>query len=112
MNSATASVCQGLVEQIRSQLFSEEFRDRHRRAKRDFTRKRCLPFAIVVIFLLNMVKRALQDELDEFFKFLNQQDVAVRIVTKSAFSQARKKLKQGLEAAGYSADDFHSAFAK
>jgi len=25
---------------------------------------------------------------------------------------ARKKLKQGLEAAGYSADDFHSAFAK
>ena len=40
-----------------------------------------------------MVKRALQDELDELFKLLNQQDVAVRIVTKSAFSQARKKLK-------------------
>jgi hypothetical protein len=93
MNSATASVCQGLVEQIKSQLFSDEFKDRHRRTKRDFTRKRCLPFAIVVSFLLNMVKRALQDELDEFFKLLNQQDVAVRIVTKSAFSQARKKLK-------------------
>jgi hypothetical protein len=93
MNPATASVYQGLIERIKSQLFSDEFKDRHRRAKKDFTRERCLPFVIMVTFLLNMVKRALQDELDEFFKLLNQQDVAVPIVTKSAFSQARKKLK-------------------
>ena len=93
MNPATASVYQGLVARIKALLFSDEFKDRHRNAKKDFTRKRCLPFVIVVIFLLNMVKRALQDELDEFFKLRNQQDVAVRIVTKSAFSQARKKLK-------------------
>jgi hypothetical protein len=93
MNPATASVLQGLIARIKDWLFSDEFKDRHRHAKKDFTRERCLPFAIVVLFLLNMVKRALQDELDEFFKLLNQQDVAVRIVTKSAFSQARKKLK-------------------
>ena len=90
MNPATASVYQGLIARVRAQLFSDEFKDRHRRAKKDFIRERRLPFVIVVIFLLNMVKRALQDELDEFFKLLNQQDVAVRIVTKSAFSQARK----------------------
>jgi hypothetical protein len=93
MNPATASVYQGLVATIKAWLFSDEFKDRHRHAKKDFTRQRCLPFVIVVIFLLNMVKRVLQDELDEFFKLLNQQDVAVRIVTKSAFSQARKKLR-------------------
>jgi hypothetical protein len=93
MDTATASVCQGLIERIRSQLFSEEFKVRYRRTKKDFTRNRCLPFVIVVLFLLNMVKRSLQDELDEFFKLLNHEEVAVQIVTKSAFSQARKKLK-------------------
>jgi hypothetical protein len=93
MNTATASVCQNLIERIKSRLLSDEFKDRHRRAKKDFTRNRCLPFVIVITFLLNMVKRALQDELDEFFKLLNQEEVAVQIVTKSAFSQARKKLK-------------------
>jgi hypothetical protein len=93
MNPVTAAVYQGLIARIKTRLFSDEFKERHRQAKKDFTRKRCLPFVIVVMFLLNMVKRALQDELDEFFKLRNQQDVAVRIVTKSAFSQARKKLK-------------------
>jgi hypothetical protein len=47
----------------------------------------------MVIFLLNMIKRALQDELDEFFKVVQQGQVAERVVTKSAFSQARQKLK-------------------
>jgi len=67
--------------------------ERHRRSSKDFTRKRCLPFVIVVLFLLNMVKRAMQDELDEFFKLWNGEEVAVREVTKSAFTQARKKVK-------------------
>jgi len=40
-----------------------------------------------------MVKRALQDELDEFFRAIQQDKVAERVVTKSAFSQARQKLK-------------------
>ncbi len=52
-----------------------------------------LSFVIVVLFLLNLLKRAAQDELDEFFKMLNGDDIAARIVTKSAFFQARKKLK-------------------
>ena len=55
MNPATASIFQGLVARIKARLFSDEFKDRHRHAKKDFTRKRCLPFVIVVTFLLNMV---------------------------------------------------------
>jgi hypothetical protein len=92
MNSATASVCLGLVEQIKSQLFSDEFKDRHRRAKKDFTRKRCLPFVIVVSFLLNMVKRSLQDELDEFFKLLNQENVRSRRALWGVASDSRRPL--------------------
>ena len=93
MSTDIASVCMGLLEMLKSLLFSPDFMDRHRRSEKDFTRKRCLTFVIVVTFLLNLVKRALQDELDEFFKLLQGEKVTRRIVTKSAFSQARQKLK-------------------
>jgi hypothetical protein len=95
MSSDTAAACVGLLESLKSLLLSPDFKSRHRRNKKDFTRKRCLTFIIVVVFLLNLVKRALQDELDEFFKLLNGEDVAIRMVTKSAFTQARKKLGYG-----------------
>lgn len=95
MSNDTAAACVGLLEHLKSILLCPDFKSRHRRTEKDFTRKRCLTFVILVIFLLNLVKRALQDELDEFFKLLKGADVAVRTVTKSAFSQARKKLKYG-----------------
>lgn len=68
---------------------------RHRQREKDFSRKRSLPFVIMVIFLLNLIKRSAQDELDEFFKLLNGTDIAERVVTKSALTQARRKLKYG-----------------
>ena len=39
-----------------------------------------------------MLKSSIQDELDHFFKAINHSEVCERIVTKSAFSQARKNL--------------------
>lgn len=93
MDTATDLAHLGILEQLRSRLFSNAFMVRHRQAEKDFTRKRCLTFGILVIFLFNLLKRSQQDELDEFFKLLKGTDVAGRIVTKSAFSQARKKLK-------------------
>jgi hypothetical protein len=74
-------------------LHSGEFLARHRCSPQAFRRQRCLNFVTVVLFLVNMVKRALQDELDEYFRLLTQAPVAERVVTKSAFSQARQKLK-------------------
>jgi len=44
-----------------------------------------------VLFLLNLVKGSLQDELDNFFSLGNA--LSKRCVTKSAFSQARHKFK-------------------
>lgn len=82
----------GLLNHLKSVVNALEFRERHRQSKQDFSRERCLTFATVVMFLLNMIKRALQDELDEFFKLLGAGQVAHRVVTKSAFSQARQKL--------------------
>lgn len=42
--------------------------------------------------MINLVKGSLQDELDHFFKTLAQTPVFKRVVSKSAFSRARKKL--------------------
>ena len=47
----------------------------------------------MVLFLLNLIKGALQRELDEFFQVLHGTDLADRVVTKSAFCAARQKLK-------------------
>jgi hypothetical protein len=70
-----------------------DFLARHRRCKTDFTRHGTLSFPVVVLFLLNLVKGALQRELDEFFQSLQGTEVAERIVTKSALCAARQKLQ-------------------
>jgi hypothetical protein len=93
MKSQTKIHSLDLLNRLKSQLFSAEFKARHRQQAQDFTRQRSLPFVMVVLFLLNLLKRAAQDELDEFYKMLNGHEIATRVVTKSAFTQARKKLK-------------------
>ena len=93
MSAATAILYQGLFQHLKNLLESPEFQSRHRQRPQDFTRQRCLTFVVVVWFLLNLLKRALQDELDEFFKTVDGTDLAVRVVSKSALSQARLKLK-------------------
>jgi hypothetical protein len=75
-------------------LGSEAFRDAHRVDCADFTRKRALTLPVLVAFLLQLTGgTALQFALDTFFGSLRGGVVALREVTKSALSQARKKLK-------------------
>jgi len=50
-------------------------------------------FPVMVAFLLNMLTKTLQVELDRFLKLLNGQDNEVW-VSKQAFSQARQKLSE------------------
>lgn len=95
MPNHIGTLCTGLIAALKARLFAPDFLERHRRSEKDFTRNRCLPFHRVVLFLMNLVKRSLQDELDEFFKIETGEDVATREVTKSAFSQARQKLHAG-----------------
>ncbi|MHC4686915.1 MAG: IS4 family transposase [Planctomycetota bacterium] len=93
MDQMTTERYENFVKHLKNKLASDEFLERHRRSPKDFSRQRILTFCTVILFLINMIKRALQDELDEFFKMLQQGQVAERIVTKSAFCQARLKLK-------------------
>lgn len=93
MSTETTTVYQGLFQRLKNLLESPDFQARHRQRPKDFTRQWCLTFVVVVYFLLNLIKRSLQDELDEFFKVLTGEELAGRLVTKSAFCQARQKLK-------------------
>ena len=56
-----------------------------------FTRQRVLTFPVLISFLLCAFKGSLQTRLDDLFATLG--GTALRIVTKSAVSQARQKLK-------------------
>jgi len=85
--------CSKLVENIKEIIASPEFVSRHRRNISAFTRNRKLPFPLLIAFFVNFVHGSYQDELDKFFKTLFRFDVAKRIVSKSALTKARMKLK-------------------
>ena len=46
----------------------------------------------MVIFLMNLIKGSLQDELDYFFKIINNMEIWARAVTKGGVTKARKKI--------------------
>ena len=78
---------------IKNTLSGIDFIAKHRSKPTDFTRQSQLSFRNLVLILLNQMKGSLQQELDTFFQQLNDTELPVRIVHKSAFSEARKKLK-------------------
>lgn len=59
MPETTAVLCTGLFTALRQRLTDRAFLERQRQSDKDFTRQRCLPFVVVIVFLLNLVKRAL-----------------------------------------------------
>jgi len=85
--------CAKLFVFIRSIIFSDDFKSRHRLFPENFTRDRKLPFHNLILLMLNLMRGSYQDELDHFFKALQQTDVAGRVVTKAALSKARLKLR-------------------
>jgi len=82
-----------IVQKVITALRDPEFVSRHRANPKDFTRERKLTFSNLVLFLLNMVKGAIADELEAFFQTLHGDEPQALFVTQSAFTQARKKLK-------------------
>lgn len=81
-----------LIKTLNNLISSNKFIERHRLRKNSFIRNRSLTFKIVILFIINLLKSSLQNELDKFFKVIKQSDLPERTVTDSAFSQARKKL--------------------
>ena len=68
-------------------LRSEEFKERHRTAKKYFSRARVLTFPIVMLILIQKSAKSMQLVLNEFFE-----KIKIPTVSSSAFTQARSHL--------------------
>ena len=86
LNRASETTLQTTRELIHDELFCQ----RHRRSDRDFTRRRKLPFANVMVMLLQKTVRSIQLHLHAFFAAL---PVAGQSASASSWCEARLKLK-------------------
>jgi len=75
---------------IKNRINSIDFMKKSRNSDKDFTRNRKLPFSSLILFMINLIKQTLQKELTNFISLIS---AGKENITKSAFSQSRKKLK-------------------
>ena len=81
-----------LTKHIVYELDNKEFTSRSKNGLIGvFTRERKLPLKNLVILIMSSCS-SIQRDLDRFYKSLDKSDFNIRKVTKSAFTQARKKL--------------------
>jgi len=80
-----------IIEAVKGLLFSDQLKETCRTKTKFFTRQRMLTFPVVVGFLLNMLTKSLQIELERFLAVLKGHSSSVS-VTQQAFGKARKKL--------------------
>lgn len=84
--------CANIVDFIKNIIFSKDFLHRHRKSKKDFTRKRKLPFPTLIAFLIDLSTGSYQNELNRFFRVLVPSDLPMKFVSKVALAKARMKL--------------------
>ena len=81
-----------LIKVLNNLISSKQFISQHKLNQTAFTRKRSLPFKYLILFIINLLKSSIQNELDKFFKVINNSELPVRVISTSALTQARKKL--------------------
>lgn len=76
------------MEVSQNRINAEDFKERHRRDEKAFTRERSLSFALVLVLLIRNGVKSLQNIVNEAMTWLERPTVSA-----SALSQARYKLK-------------------
>jgi hypothetical protein len=79
-----------IIRRVKGELRSTAVRERFRVQVTDFTRARVLTWPIVIILMLRGQKVALQTAVNKFFSALGE---VWRVVTASAYRQARQKVQ-------------------
>lgn len=78
-----------MLEKTREIIHSFQFLDEVRLYQKAFTRERKMGFTKLIAFILNLTRKSLQLELDEFMAVLQDSDISI---TKQSFSEARLKI--------------------
>ena len=86
LNLKTIEALKGFLDKV---LSDAELRKQVTGSENNFTRTRKLPLPLLAGFILNMVKRSLSVEIQDFFHSLGKGSFSC---TKSAFCQHRTKL--------------------
>ena len=76
---------------IKIQIFSDVLKYEFKVSKEHFTRNRKQPFELIIVFMLNFLTKSLSIEIENFISLFKTGTIAK--FTKSAFVQARKKVK-------------------
>lgn len=76
-----------ILEKIRTLILSENFKMTYKSNSEDFIRSCTITFPILILLILNLLRKSLQVELCSFKKFMS-----LPRISKQAFSAARKKL--------------------
>jgi hypothetical protein len=78
------------VGQLNKKIKSEEYKERNRKSSKDFTRKSKVGFVKYVLMILNIMKKSVQIEMNNFFKHVLGEAVGVK---RQSFADAREKIK-------------------
>lgn len=84
---------EGLFKQTLRTIDDEEFVNRNKTEESAFTRNRKLGFKDLIAVLMSFTRPSVQTELDRFFKAISKSPSSFESVSKSAFTQSRRKLK-------------------
>ena len=83
-----------ILEKLKEIIFSDEIILKYKMNNADFTRNRKQPFGRVLLFMLNLLRKSLVIEIDNYISELHSrlENYNVKSVTSSAFVQRRKKI--------------------
>ena len=85
-----------LFKRLSNSLTNTVFIELYSTDKKYFKRKRKLPFQIVTLLILQLLKSSVQTELKTFYTTIFKVDEVVNWVTDSAFCKARQKINHQL----------------
>lgn len=84
---------EGLLKNTIKTIDNEAFINRSKMSAEDFTRDRKLLFKDLLVVLMSLTRPSVQTELDRFFKAISKSPTSFESISKSAFTQSRRKLK-------------------
>ena len=76
-----------ILAKIRTLILSENFKAAHISTNKSFSRNYLVTFPMMIVFILNLMRRSLQSELNSLVKIIGGPPIS-----KQVFSAARKKL--------------------